>query len=154
MKLYLVQHGEAAPKEIDPERPLTQQGQEDIGRIAAALAQAEIGATRILHSGKLRARQTADILGTAIAPGIEAAVIDHINPLDDPAKFNWQKASGGEDTILVGHLPFMAKLAAQLVTGNTEQALVEYRPGSVVCIESDDSGNWRIAWMLRPELIA
>ncbi len=123
MKLYLVQHGEAAPKEIDPERPLTQQGQEDIGRIAAALAQAEIGATRILHSGKLRARQTADLYGAAIAPGIEAGVSDRIDPLDDPAGFDWQAASGGEDTMLVGHLPFMAKFAAQLVTGNTEQAL-------------------------------
>ncbi len=154
MKLYLVQHGEAAAKEIDPERPLTQQGQNDVGRIAVVLAGAGIRVSRIIHSGKLRARQTADILGSAVAPGVEAAVSDDIDPLDDPAEFDWQKASGGEDTILVGHLPFMAKLASHLVVGDAVQALVEFRPGSVLCLESTDSGNWHISWMLRPELLS
>ena len=154
MKLYLVQHGEAAPKDVDPERPLTQPGRTDVGRIAGALAQAGIGAVRILHSGKLRARQTAEILGAAVAPGVDATVNNQINPLDDPADFEWQSACGGEDTMLVGHLPFMAKFTAYLVTGDAEHDLVEFRPGSVLCLEADDSGNWRIAWMLRPELLA
>ncbi len=154
MKLYLVQHGEAAAKEIDPERPLTQQGQNDVGRIAAVLAGAGIRVSRIIHSGKLRARQTADIFGTAVAPGVEAAVSDDIDPLDDPAEFDWPKASGGEDTVLVGHLPFMAKLASHLVIGDADQALVEFRPGSVLCLESAGSGNWHISWMLRPELLS
>ncbi len=55
--------------------------------------------------------------------------------------------------MLVGHLPFMAKLAALLVAGDAEAALLDYRPGSVLCLERDDSGSWRIAWMLRPELL-
>ena len=153
MKLYLVQHGEAAAKEIDPERPLTQRGHDDVGRVAAALARAGIDGPSIVHSGKLRARQTADILGAAIAPGSDAAAIGSIDPLDDPAGFDWRQTSGGEDTMLVGHLPFMARLAALLVTGDAEQALVEFRPGSVLCLESDDSDSWRVAWMLRPELL-
>ena len=153
MKLYLVQHGEAAAKEIDPERPLTQQGHDDVGRVAEALAQAAIEAPRILHSGKLRACQTAEILGAALAPGVEAAVSDKIDPLDDPAEFDWRAASGGEDTMLVGHLPFMAKLAAHLVAGNAQTELVEFRPGSVLCLEMSETENWRMAWMLRPELV-
>jgi phosphohistidine phosphatase len=32
MKLYLMQHGQAMAKEQDPERPLTQQGRQDVDR--------------------------------------------------------------------------------------------------------------------------
>ena len=154
MKLYLVQHGEATDKQIDPERPLTAQGQNDIDRIAATLSKAGIRTGRVIHSGKLRARQTADILAARIAPGIDAIVSDHMDPLDDPAGFDWQSATGGDDTLLVGHLPFMAKMAAWLVTGDAERTLVEYRPGSILCLQLDADEHWRIGWMLRPELLA
>lgn len=30
MRIYLVQHGLAIPKEVDPERPLSEQGREDV----------------------------------------------------------------------------------------------------------------------------
>ena len=35
IKLYLVQHGEALPKEDDPARPLSEKGQADVRRLAA-----------------------------------------------------------------------------------------------------------------------
>ena len=154
MKLYLVQHGLAAAKDIDPERPLTHQGKADVARIAEALKSAGLDVRRVIHSGKLRARQTAEILTREIAPSIEPVTTDQINPLDDPAQFDWRAASGGEDTMLVGHLPFMAKLAAFLVTGDADAALVAYQPGSVVCLESQEDDSWQVAWMLRPELLA
>ena len=153
MKLYLVQHGEATDKNIDPRRPLTEKGKTDVGRVAARLAQAGIRVERVIHSGKTRARQTAELLAREIAPGIEAGVSDRINPLDDAAGFDWQTACGGVDTMLVGHLPFMAKLVAYLATGEGENTLVGYQPGSVVCLESNENGNWQINWMLRPELL-
>ena len=55
MKLYLVQHGEACAKDVDPERPLTDQGNADTDRLAAFLKQAGIQVERVIHSGKLRA---------------------------------------------------------------------------------------------------
>ena len=67
MKLYLAQHGEACPKDIDPDRPLTDQGREDIERLAAFLARAGIEVERVIDSGKLRAAQTADLLAAAVA---------------------------------------------------------------------------------------
>ena len=152
MKLYLVQHGEATDKNIDPERPLTEKGKTDVGRVAASLAQAGVRVERVIHSGKTRARQTAEILAESIAPAAEVG--DHIAPLDDVASFDWQTASGGADTMLVGHLPFMARLAALLATGDSERALLAYQPGSVVCLESNDAGSWQINWMLRPELLS
>ena len=153
MKLYLVQHGEATAKEIDPQRPLTEPGKADVGRVAAGLARAGVGIERVIHSGKTRARQTAEILAHRVAPGIEAGVSDNINPLDEPSALDLQAIAEGDDTMLVGHLPYMARLVAYLVTGDSENTLVDYRPGSLVCLESNEDGSWQINWMLRPELL-
>ena len=76
-----------------------------------------------------------------------------ISPNDNPKAFDWQSDSWDRDTLVVGHLPFMAKMAAWLVTGDAERTLVEYRPGSILCLQLDTDGNWRIDWMLRPELL-
>ena len=59
MKLYLVQHGEAEPKEANPERPLTEKGLSDVKKAASLLANSVLKVDMILHSGKKRAEQTA-----------------------------------------------------------------------------------------------
>jgi phosphohistidine phosphatase len=56
--------------------------------------------------------------------------------------------------MLVGHMPFMARLASVLLAGDAVTLTVSFRPGSVVCLEEGDDEAWDIAWMIRPELIA
>lgn len=153
MKIYLVQHGEAAAKEVEPDRPLTEQGMKDVQRIAGALKHAGVEVKRVIHSGKLRAQQTAEILAIEIAPKLQLETSDRINPNDNPGAFDLQTDSGNTDTMVVGHLPFMTKLASHLVTGDDVQTLVAYQPGSVVCLELIEKDNWQINWMLRPELL-
>lgn len=153
MKLYLVQHGEAAAREIDPARPLTEQGRADVEQMAAFLKTAGVRAERVIHSGKLRAQQTAELLAKAIAPAVQVEISDIINPNDNPAAFDWQSNSWNKDTLIVGHLPFMSKLVSHLVTGNPEQPVTAYQPGSVVCLEHGGEKQWQINWMLRPELL-
>jgi len=153
MKLYLVQHGEAYPKEVDPERPLTAQGREDVERLAAFLGRSGIEIQRVMHSGKLRAAQTADLLAAAVAPYVELETNAHIHPNDDPGSVDWQEETGGRDTMLVGHLPFMARLVSLLLAGNPDEPFAAYQPGSVVCLESGTGGRWQINWMIRPELL-
>ena len=153
MKIYLVQHGEAVTKEVDPERPLTEQGISDVQRVARALKHAGVEVKRVIHSGKLRARQTAEILATEIAPMLQLEASDLINPNDNPGAFDMQAASGSVDTMVVGHLPFMAKLVSHLVIGNDKNMLVAYQPGSVACLELIEKDNWQINWMVRPELL-
>jgi len=63
MRLYLVQHGEAKREEEDPSRPLTENGRREVEIVAKFLSEAGIKIDKILHSGKLRAAQTAEILG-------------------------------------------------------------------------------------------
>ena len=67
MKLYLVQHGEACAKDVDPDRPLTDAGKADVERLAAFLGQVGIRVDRVIHSGKLRAVQTAERLAGVLA---------------------------------------------------------------------------------------
>ena len=69
MRLYLVQHGEAVPEDADPSRPLSETGNRDVARVAAFLATADIRVSRVLHSGKLRAGQTAELCAAKLAPG-------------------------------------------------------------------------------------
>jgi len=152
MKIYLVQHGEAVAKQVDPERPLTEQGMTDVQRIAVALKHAGVVVKRVIHSGKLRAQQTAEILAIDIAPGLQLETSDLINPNDNPGELDLQIDVGNKDIMVVGHLPFMAKLVSFLVTGDDSQALVAYQPGSVVCLELIEKNNWQVNWMLRPEL--
>jgi len=153
MKLYLVQHGEACAKDVDPERPLTDQGNADIDRLAVFLKQAGIRVERVMHSGKLRAAQTAEYLAKAIAPGVEPESSGIINPNDDPGAFDWQSDSWDRDTLVVGHLPFMAKLVSHLVIEEENRPIIAWQPGSIVCLERENSTHWQINWMIRPELL-
>ena len=153
MRLLLAQHGEAYAKAVDPNRPLTDRGAADVDRVAAFLGNAGIRANRVIHSGKLRARQTAARLAAVVAPGGELEVSGLINPKDNPAAFDWQSDSWDLDTLVVGHLPFMARLVAHLVTGDSDQPVTLYRPGSVVCLQQRGDGHWAIAWMVGPELL-
>lgn len=153
MKLYLVQHGESVSKEIDPDRPLSAQGELDVKQLAGFLKQAGVSVDHIKHSGKTRARQTAEILAKALLDNGDIEAIEGIAPNDPVADFAMIIPTLETDTMIVGHLPFMAKLVAWLVTADENQPLVTYQQGSVVCVEQDESHNWRIQWMIRPDCV-
>ena len=153
MRLYLVQHGEACAKDVDPDRPLTERGEEEIDRLAIFLRQAGIRFDRVIHSGKLRAVQTANRLANVVAPGLESESSGLINPNDSPKAFDWQSGSWDRDTLVVGHLPFIARLVAHLVIEDENKPITAYRPGSIVCLERINDSQWQINWMIRPELL-
>ena len=153
MKLYLVQHGQACSKDVDPNRPLTEQGKANVNRLAVFLRKSGVSVDRIIHSGKPRASQTAERLVNAIAAGSVPEVSEVINPNDDPAQFAQLSFSWTDDTLIVGHLPFMAKLVSQLTLRNTQTVFAEFTPGSAVCLERHDNNRWTLNWMVRPEVM-
>ena len=153
MKLYLVQHAEACAKGVDPKRSLTDKGRDDVDRLAGFLEHIDVRVERVIHSGKLRALQTAERLAGAIAPGVDLEESGLINPNDNPGAFDWQSGSWDRDTLIVGHLPFMARLVSHLVVDDQNLLLTHYLPGSMVCLEQDADGRWQIGWMIRPELL-
>ena len=153
MRLYLAQHGDAVPEEQDPQRPLSERGCVDVRRVAEFLAGVGVRVSTILHSGKIRAEQTATLLASSIAPAQPPEKTSGIAPLDSASHFARTANAWTEDTMVVGHQPFMGRLVSHLLTGSETGMIVAFRPGSVVCLEKERGENWQIAWMLRPELL-
>lgn len=157
MRLYLVQHGDALAEDADPARPLSQTGERDVRRLTEFLAARGLAVSRVVHSGKLRARQTAEILAAGLASGVAAQEFAGLSPKDPTGPFAGLIARWQEDVMVVGHLPFLGKLVSRLTLGAEDHDLAAFQPGSVVCLEradgTADPGAWRLAWMLRPELL-
>jgi phosphohistidine phosphatase len=155
MRLYLAQHGEAVPKAEDPKRPLSEQGSRDVLAVAALLQAGGVRVEKVWHSGKARAEQTARLLAGAVLPrGRKPQAIEGIAPNAAVADFSVDADVWEEDTLVVGHLPFMARLVALLTTGDSERDIVAYCPGSVVCLERADAGHWVVLWMIRPDILS
>lgn len=151
MRLYLVQHGEAVDKTVDPDRPLSGQGEKDVASVASVLACASVDPEKIMHSGKTRARQTADILEAALGARAGAVEVSGIAPMDSVSEFADRVRSGAEATMVCGHQPFMGKLVSHLLSGDEDLQLVDYTPGSVACLERVPGGGWILIGFLRPE---
>lgn len=153
MRLYLVQHGEALHKDLDPERPLSEIGSNDVKSLAQYLAARGIRVFRVAHSGKRRAQQTAALLARAIAPDVTPMATEGLDPLDPPNVLAGTLPSWRGDTVLVGHQPFMSKMLSYLLCGDEESMTAAFLPGTAVCLEGDEEGRWDLVWMLRPELL-
>jgi phosphohistidine phosphatase len=147
VRLYLVQHGQAKTENEDPERPLTDQGVEAVTRVAHyAVEQLGVRPARVVHSGKTRARQTAEIWGGRLNAHVEQG--DSLAPNDDPT--TWVERLGAEtdDLMLVGHLPYLARLAGLLLTGASDGTVVRFDQGGLVGLERIGTG-W-VVWVVLP----
>jgi phosphohistidine phosphatase len=153
MKLYLVQHGEAVAKDVDPERRLSEQGEQDVQSLATFLDRAGVRVERVWHSGKRRAEQTAAAMSRLLVGDRRIEAISGIKPNDDVMTFAQDADVWEQDTVVVGHQPFMGRLVAYLVSGEPGAVIVTYRPGSIACLERNADGRWEVLWMIRPELL-
>jgi len=154
MKLYVMQHGQACSKEQNPQRPLTERGSADVVAMGTILQRAGVSCNRVIHSGKYRAQQTAELVVQALALDVPLESSDIINPNDDPQAFAWQSDSWDQDTMVVGHLPFLAKLVSHLLLGNETACFAEFTPGTIVCLEKRQTQGWQLDWMIRPDLLS
>ena len=151
MKVYLVQHGEAEPKSVDPARPLTQQGRQEVEQVAAFAAQLGLGVAQIRHSGKTRAEQTATILGEALSPPGGVVAVSGLAPKDEVQPIAEALGRESQPVMLVGHLPFLGRLAGLLVSGKPDLPVVQFRNAAIVCLTRAED-RWLVAWILTPEM--
>jgi phosphohistidine phosphatase len=154
MRLYLVQHAQAVAKDVDPQRPLTEQGRRDIQKVAGFIKPLDITVDYLWHSGKKRAAQTAEALAKVLKIRRTLTARDGLGPTDDVTLLAHKLASTAEDIMIVGHLPFLAKLASLLLTGSESVEPVAFRQGGIVCLNRSDENRWQIEWMVTPELLA
>jgi len=128
MALFLVQHGKSLPKEKDPNKGLSEGGIHETERIAQVAKGYGVHVSGIAHSGKTRARQTADIFASALRPEGGLQEISGLNPLDDVTAI---AIDSTEDRMLVGHLPFMERLTAYLITGSIERPVFKFQTAGI-----------------------
>jgi phosphohistidine phosphatase len=154
MRIYLTQHGQAVSKDIDLDRPLSEAGRDDVRRLADLLKKAGLQVDRVLHSGKTRAKQTAAILAGVLPPGGQPEAHAGFGPNDPVEQLAAGIADWSVDTLVVGHLPCLGRLASLLLVSDPDQPLLAFEPGSMACLERVPEGHWVLAWMVRPELLA
>jgi phosphohistidine phosphatase len=157
LDVYLVQHAESKSKDEDPARPLTDRGKKSVESVGAHLVRLGISFDRVFHSGKLRAQQTAEILGGSLKISeVEAQTgLDPMDPVEPIVRWLSEQAERGLKSIaVVGHLPFLDKLASILVTGNESAGVVAFQYAGVVrLVPKGQAEGYRVRWVLAPELI-
>lgn len=152
MALFLVQHGKSLQKESDPEQGLSDEGRAETEEIASAAREHGVRIARIVQSGKKRAAQTAEIFASALQPASGLHEGDGLSPQDDVADFA-KKIDVSGDLMLVGHLPFMERLASFLITGVADKPVIRFQNSGIVCLDKDPGADqWTIRWTLFPRI--
>ena len=155
MAVYLMQHGEATTEVENAARPLTETGRATVERVAARANAADVRIDRCVHSGKLRAEQTAEVLVGALGREMSIEPREGLAPNDPVAPVaDWLRdAAAGSSVALVGHLPFLDRLASLLITDDENTHVVEFRMAGLVKLVPKSQGlGFTVAWILAPEL--
>jgi phosphohistidine phosphatase len=147
--LYLVHHGDAVGADIDPMRPLSYRGRAGVDLLAQKAAERGVKPDVIWHSGKLRARQTAEAYLMRCNPFATFAAARGLQP-NDPTGWIVDAITGERRTILLaGHFPYLPRLLGRLIAGDPDADPVEFPLNGIVALEDVD-GKWVERWRMKP----
>ena len=149
LRVYLVHHGEAVGPDVDLRRPLSEAGRLTSERTAAAAAARGARPAVVWHSGKLRAKQTAEIYWRACNALADFAASRDLQPDDRPMFMCDRLRHEARDILMAGHFPYLPRLLA-LLTGDADGAQAEFPLNGIVALRTTDDGEtwteeWRIA---------
>ena len=148
LHVYLVHHGEAVGPDVDIRRPLSAAGRAASERVAAAAAARGIKPLIVWHSGKLRAKQTAEIFWRASNPLAEFSATRDLQP-DDPAVWMRDRLRHEpRDVLIAGHFTHLPRLLA-LMRGERGAAMADFPLHGVVSVSTDNEGQtWTEEWRI------
>lgn len=153
MALYLVQHGKSLSKDQDPEQGLSRDGIIETEQMAHLAGKSSLQVSCIVHSGKTRARQTAELFADVLHPMKGLHEQEGLKPLDDAAAFAGTIIHE-DNLMIVGHLPFLERLVSNLIAGDVEMSILKFQNSGVVCLDIDsETKSWFIRWAVMPENI-
>jgi phosphohistidine phosphatase len=148
LRLHLVHHGEAVGPEVDPRRPLSPRGLAAAERLAAHAAARGVRPAVVWHSGKLRAKQTAEVFWRACNALAEFSATRDLQPADPATWMRDRLRHESRDVLIVGHFPNLPQLLGQLV-GEAEGAPGEFPPhGMVTLVTHDEGSSWTEEWRM------
>ena len=150
MKLYFVRHGIAEDlADSDFARQLTARGRRRVAQSAAVMRQLKLRPQRIYSSPRLRARQTADLIATALDCPVTLA--DEVNfgfDLDDVSSLTRDLDIRGE-VMFVGHNPDMSLLVHELTGVN-----VAMKKGGLARVDIPNGAAplGELVWLIAPKV--
>jgi phosphohistidine phosphatase len=142
VRLYLLHHADAVGPHIDPQRPLSEAGMAHAQALAARAKAAGCAPAAIWHSGKLRARQTAEAFLRTCAPFAEFKMVRGLLPEDPPQHARGLVTGETRDVLLAGHMPNLRDVLRTLLPTAAELPL----HGVVALETADDGATWIELW--------
>jgi len=158
--LYLIRHADAlalGERGItdDAERPLSEQGEDQVRTLAQGLRLKGVTFDAIISSPLIRAKQTADLLVRDWAPAPpEIHVTDALLPDARPRKLaRFLKGLGGQRLGLVGHVPHLPYFAAWLIGDKKAQLdLAKSGVAHISCGNGEPGkGDGVLQWLVTPD---
>ncbi len=158
MKLYLLRHAEAVPREDsipDCDRALTSDGMETMKTVALGMRALKIKVDLVLTSPLVRARQTAEIAAVALGVKSKITLTKNLAPDADPESFIAElalKHCSIKNILLVGHEPHLGRLASVLLTGTTDLPVI-FKKGGLMALKLDSKPckqGATLKWFLTP----
>lgn len=157
MELYFLRHGIAVPRGAwggpDGERPLTEQGRDEMARMAGLLARLAPALDAIITSPLLRAAQTAEIVAEHLNLDDKVVSDDRLRPGFDVGRLGklLRKFPQAKALLLVGHEPDFTTMIGQLTGGR-----VVLKKGGMAYVESADESlkSAVLVWLVQPIIVA
>ena len=148
--LYLIHHGDAVGPDVNPMRPLSDRGRAQVEALAKQAAEKGAKPGIVWHSGKLRARQTAEAFWRHCNALATFAATHGLQPTDPTPWIVDAIAGETRDVMLVGHFPHLPRLLGVLLTGEQESAPANFPLHGVVALERH-ADRWIEKWRLAAE---
>ena len=145
MFLFLAHHGDALGPGQDPQRPLSSRGRAQADALSTQAAARGVRPAAIWHSGKLRARQTAEAYWRVCNPLAEYSATRWAQPGDPPRLADLLEVET-RDVMVVGHLPHLDRLLRHLLLD--DESLPPFPVNGLVAVERVDEAwveRWRLA---------
>jgi phosphohistidine phosphatase len=144
--VVLVHHADAVDAAIDAQRPLSEAGRRHALELAEQAAARGVKPAVLWHSGKLRARQTAEPFWRLCNPLSEFSAARGLQPDDPPEWMRDVLIAETREVMIVGHYPYLPRLFAML-TARTGGAGAAFPQHGVVALERVE-GGWEERWRL------
>jgi phosphohistidine phosphatase len=145
--IVLVHHAEAVGPEVDPMRPISDVGRAAATRLAMEAAGRGVRPDQVWHSGKLRARQTAELFWRACNPLAAFFAARGLQPDDPPGWIRDELVGESRSILIVGHMPHLDRLLHVLLQSGPGGGAAAFPLHGCVALERD-TGRWKEIWRL------
>jgi phosphohistidine phosphatase len=145
--IFLVHHGDAVGPDVDPMRPLSDRGRAAVLLLADEAGRRGVKPEVIWHSGKLRAKQTAEAFWKVCNPFASLTAERGMQPGDPPQWIRDRVLGETRHLMLVGHMPHLPRLLRALVGAPDEATEPMFPPHGLVALEAEGDA-WKVSYTL------